>query len=210
MLAHKVDGDHPTSYSDLILAASKQERPNEDRNPLLPKTTTTGESNVTHSQDPVNLFPFRELKGNQTFTAQLATVEGNEVGGNSDVKPEQEEEFESSTEYPEASSGLCGADHLISYIVHFVNAVDLYQKKTRNCFGHGSPGHLMRDCPQDMGKIAQKASLNMKEEMDKEGRPSLSEAICHTASIPRQSSLGLKIWENSLLGPRSTYLLEWT
>ena len=49
MLAHKVDGKHPTSYSDLLFAARKLERWPEARYPLLPKTTTTGGSNVTQS-----------------------------------------------------------------------------------------------------------------------------------------------------------------
>ena len=57
MSAHKVDGDDLISYSDLLPAAWKLERWNETRDPLLQKTTTTGGSNVTHSQTPVNLFP---------------------------------------------------------------------------------------------------------------------------------------------------------
>ena len=47
MLAHKVDGEHPASYSDLLLAAQKLERWAEARAPLLLKTTTTGRSNVS-------------------------------------------------------------------------------------------------------------------------------------------------------------------
>ena len=143
MLAHKGDGDHPTNYSDLLLTAWKVERWNEAKDPLLPKTTITEGLNVTHSQIPLNLFPSQKLKGNQTFTAWSATVEGSEVGEDLDAKPEWEEEVESSTEDPEASSDLCGADQPIHYIVHFANAVELYQKKTWNCFGCGSPDHLV-------------------------------------------------------------------
>ena len=73
----------------------------------------------------MNLFPSQKLKGNQTFIAWLATVEGGNVGEDSDAKPEWEEEVESSAEDPEASSGLCGAGQLISYIVHFANTVEL-------------------------------------------------------------------------------------
>ena len=65
MLAHKVDGEHPTSYSfsyNLLLAAQKLERWAEARDPLLPKITTTGGSNVTHSQTPRNLFPSRKAE----------------------------------------------------------------------------------------------------------------------------------------------------
>ena len=69
MLAHEVDGKHPTSYSDLFLAAWKLERWAEARDPLLLKTTTTRGSNVTWPQVPGNLFPSRKLKGNHTFMA---------------------------------------------------------------------------------------------------------------------------------------------
>ena len=86
MLAHKVDGDHPISYLDLFLAGQKLERQNKARDPLLPKTT--GGSNRTHSQTPVNLFTSQKLKGNWTFNAWLATVEGNKVGEDMDAKPE--------------------------------------------------------------------------------------------------------------------------
>ena len=75
MFAHKVDGEHPTGYPDLLLAAQKLKRQAEARDPLLPKTTTTGASNVTHSQTPGDLFLSQKLKGNLTFTAQSATVE---------------------------------------------------------------------------------------------------------------------------------------
>ena len=51
------------------------------------------------------------------------------MGENLDAKPKQEEEVESSAEDPEASSGFYGADQLISYIFHFANTVELYQKK---------------------------------------------------------------------------------
>ena len=37
-----------------------------------------------------------------------------------------------------------GLLELISYIIHFANAVKLYQKKNQNYYGCGSPGHLMR------------------------------------------------------------------
>ena len=160
MLAHKVDGDYPASYSDLFLAAQKLERQNKATDPLLPKTTTAGGLNITHSQTPVNLFHSCKLKGKLTFTAWSVTVEGNKVGGDSDAKPEWEEEVQSSAEDPKAFSGLGGTDQPISYIVHFANIVELYQKKTQNCFRCGSPNHLIRDCPKDVGKIAQKMSLN--------------------------------------------------
>ena len=73
------------------------------------------------------------------------------------MKPEGEEESESSAgEDIEISSGVGGADQSVAYIVHFANVVKLYQKKNQNCFGCSSPDHLMRDCPKDLNKSAQK------------------------------------------------------
>ena len=69
MLAHNVNGENPVTYSELLLAAQKLEKWVEARDPLLPKTTTAGSSNVTHSHSQGNLFPSRKLKGNHTFTA---------------------------------------------------------------------------------------------------------------------------------------------
>ena len=57
MLAHKVDGENPAGYSDLLLAAQKLERRAEARDPLPPKTAETSRLNVTCSQTPGNLFP---------------------------------------------------------------------------------------------------------------------------------------------------------
>ena len=170
MLAHKMDGKHPTNYSDLLLAAQTLERQAEARDPLLPKTTTTGGSNVTQPQTSGNLFPSRKLKGNHTFMAQSAIVESIGTEGETSVKPEGEEEAESSEEEdPETWSGIGGADQPVSYIIHFVNTVELYQKKNWNCFGCGSPDHLVKNCPKDLSKIARKVSLNVKEVMMKKG-----------------------------------------
>ena len=69
MLAHKVDGKHPATYSHLLHAAHKLERWAEARDPLLSKTTMTGGSNVTWPQTLGNLFPSRKMKGTHTFTA---------------------------------------------------------------------------------------------------------------------------------------------
>ena len=48
--------------------------------------------------------------------------------GDSSVRPEGEEEAESSEGDQETPSKIGGADQPISYIVHFANAVELYQK----------------------------------------------------------------------------------
>ena len=69
MMAHKVNGENPVTYSKLLLAAQKLEVWLEARDPLLLKTLTTGSSNVTCSHSQGNLFPSRKLKGNHTFTA---------------------------------------------------------------------------------------------------------------------------------------------
>ena len=96
MLADKVDGNHPASYSDLLLAAWKLKRWAETKDPLLSKTTTTGGLNVTQPHTFGNLFPSRKLKGNHTFTAHCTIVES--IGDEEDlgVKPEGEKEAESS------------------------------------------------------------------------------------------------------------------
>ena len=145
MLAHKVDGKHPTSYSNLLLAVLKLERWAEARDLLLPKITTTGGSNVTQPQTLGNLFPSRKLKGNCTFTVQSATVESIGAEEDSSVKPEGEEEALSlqmeKTQKPQV--GLVEQISQVGYIIHFANAVELYQRKNQNCFRCGSPDHLM-------------------------------------------------------------------
>ena len=86
------------------------------------------------------------------------------------MKAEEQEEAKSSDgENPETLSGVGGVDQLVGYIVHFANAVKLYQRKNQNCFGCGSPDHPMEDCPKDLSKITWKASLNVKEGMMKKG-----------------------------------------
>ena len=41
--------------------------------------------------------------------------------------------------------------------------VELYQEKNHNCFGCGSPNHLVKDHPKELGKATRKAGLNSKE-----------------------------------------------
>ena len=79
------------------------------------------------------------------------------------MKPEEEREAKSSAgEDTETSSRVGGADKSVGYIVHFANAVKLYQKKNQNCFRFGSLYHLMKDCLRDLGKTTWKVSLNTK------------------------------------------------
>ena len=133
MLAHKVDSRHPASYSDLLLAVWKLERWAEAKDPLLPKPTTTGGTSITCPQASGSLFPSGKLKGNCTFMAQSTIVESVGIQGVSTAGPEGEEEIESSVGDAETPSEIGGADQPISYIVQFVNAVELYQKKNWNC-----------------------------------------------------------------------------
>ena len=69
MLAHKVDGEYPARYSDLLLEAQKLEKQAEAIDPLLLKTTPTGGLNITHSQTFGDLFSSWKLKGSHTTTA---------------------------------------------------------------------------------------------------------------------------------------------
>ena len=89
-----------------------------------------GGSNVTPPQTLGNLFPYRKLKSNHTFTAQSTIVES--IGAEEDlsVKPEGQEEAASSEEEdPETSSGIDVADQLVSYIIYFAKVVELFQRK---------------------------------------------------------------------------------
>ena len=80
-------------------------------------------------------------------------VESNRAAEGSGTKAEEEEEAESSYgEDPETLSGVRGADQSVGYIIHFANAVKLYQRKNQNCFRCGSPNHLVKDCPKGLSK----------------------------------------------------------
>ena len=150
MLAHKVSGEHPASYSDLLLVVHKLERWAEARDALLPKTTITRGSNVTWPQASGNMFLSSRLKGNHTFMASSAIVGSIGTEEVLSVKLEGEEEAECSEgEDQETPNGIGGDDQLISLIVHFDNAVKLYENKNQNCFWFGSPDHLVKDCPKE-------------------------------------------------------------
>ena len=92
--------------------------------------TTIGGLNITYSQTTGNLFPSWKLKGSHIVTAQSTTVESNETKENSGVKPEGEEEVESSAgEDTKTWGGVGGADQSVGYIDHFANVVKLYKRK---------------------------------------------------------------------------------
>ena len=110
------------------------------------------------------------MKGNHTFTAQSAAVEDHETEEYSGSKPDGEKGAESLTEGDVEMTGEVGdVDPLLGYIMSFANMVELYQKKNCNCFGCGSPDHLVKDCPKEFGKTAWKVGLNLKEGTAKNG-----------------------------------------
>ena len=74
MFAHKVDGEHPSSYSNLFLATQKMERWAEARKLSPKKMATTSGSNTMCSQTPGSLFPLHKLKSNCTCIAQAVTI----------------------------------------------------------------------------------------------------------------------------------------
>ena len=95
------------------------------------------------------MFPSCKLKGNCTFATRAATAGNGEAGKDSGVKPEREEETESSAgEEAQATSRAGEEDQSIAYMFHFPKAIELHQKKNRNCFGCSSPGHLIHNCPK--------------------------------------------------------------
>ena len=61
---------------------------------------------------------------------------GVEQEGEGETEPSADEEVEVSGRVEEA-------DQFVEYITHFTKAVELYQKKSKNCFGCGSPDHLV-------------------------------------------------------------------
>ena len=124
-LAYKVDGKHPTSYSDLLLAKTGQ-----SQNCPAPKDHHNWRIECYLATSIGNLYPSRKLKGSCTFTACSAILKS--IGAEEDlsVKPEGEEVAESSDEKDsETSTVIGGADQLVRYIVCFANVVDLYQRK---------------------------------------------------------------------------------
>ena len=128
ILAHRVDGEHPVNYSDLLLATWKLERLAEAQDFLPPKMATTSGPNETHSLIPGNLFTLHKLKGNHTVTAWAVTVGNEEVEADSGAKQEGEGETEpSADEKVEASGRAGGTDQPMEYIVPLAKAVQLYQ-----------------------------------------------------------------------------------
>ena len=91
-------------------------------------------------------------------------MEDCETEEDSGPKPDRKKEAETSAEEDTGMTGEVGnVDPSLGYIMQFANMVKLYQKKNHNCFWCGSPDHLVDDCPKELGKIARKMGLNLKE-----------------------------------------------
>ena len=117
-------------------------------------------------------------------------MKGNEAEKDSGMKAEEEEEAESSAgEDAGTLSGVGGADQYqsVGCIVHFANAVRLYQRKNQNCFRYSSPDHLVKDCLKDPTKTTQKDSLNTKEGMMKKGGWALQQPVFNQLASPDQA-----------------------
>ena len=96
--------------------------------------------------------------------------------------PEGVEEAKSSTgEDADTSSGAWGVDQSVGYIVHFANAVELYQRNW-NCFRCSGPDHLVKDCLKDLSKNTQKVTLNTEGMMKKRGWAPQKPVVAQLAS----------------------------
>ena len=125
MLTHKVNGENPVAYSELLLTGQKLERWAESRDPLLPKTPITRSLNITHPHLQGNLFPSRRLKGNHTFTAQSVAIEDHETEEDSGPKPNGEKRAESSAEEDMVMTGrVTDVDPLLGFVMQFTNVVE--------------------------------------------------------------------------------------
>ena len=210
MLAHKVDGEHPSIYSDLPLATQKLERWAEARDSLPPRMAATNGSNVMCSQMPGNLFPLPQVEGQLYFPVWAATI-GNDMSeedpyveqkGEEETKPSADEEVEALGEVEEA-------DQSIKYIACFAKAVELYQKKNKDCFGCGSPDHLIWDCPKNISRSIQKTYLNMREGTANKGGWALRSWLPLSGCLQMRWFQHKEITEDSCLEPGPTHSLVW-
>ena len=149
------------------------------------KTTTAGSSNIVCSHSQGNLFPSRKFKGSCTFTVQSTVVEDHEAEEDSGPRPDREREVGSSAGEDAGMLGKVGyIDPSLGYIMQFANVVDLYKKKNCNCFRCGSPDHLVKDCPKELGKTARNLGLNLKEGMAKKGGQSSQMSVATQQATP--------------------------
>ena len=141
----------------------------EAQDPLLLKTTTAGSSNVTVlTHKEIYFHPGSWIVA--TLSQPNPQVEDCETEEDSGPKPDGEKETESSAEEDMGMLGEVGNVYpSLGYIAWFANMIELHQKKNCNCFRYGSPDHLVKDCPKELGKTARKVGLNLKEGMVKNG-----------------------------------------
>ena len=79
-----------------------------------------------------------------------------------------------------------------------------------NCFGSGSPDHLVKDCPKEMGENCQEGRFKLERGDGREGRPVLSGGGGYTRGHPSQCLPEHKNVSDSFLPEtRPTHALEW-
>ena len=97
-------------------------------------------------------------------------VEDHEIEEDSGPKPNGQKVAKSCAKEEVGTLGeVCDADLSLGYIMQFANVVELYQKKSHNCFRCGSPDHPVKDCPKDLGKTTRKVGLNLIDRTAKKG-----------------------------------------
>ena len=99
-------------------------------------------------------------------------------------KTQQGERAESSAEDTGLSGKVGSADQSLGYIMWLANAIELYQKKNCNCFGCGSPDHLVKNCTKDLGNTVRKVGLNLKEGMVKKGGQTYQNLVAALQATP--------------------------
>ena len=112
-------------------------------------------------------------------------LDNQEIEGYSGPIPDEEKEADSPAEEDVGMTGeVSDVDPLLGNIVRFAIAVELYQKKNCNLFRCGSPDHLVKECPKELGKAKRKVGLNSKEGMVEKGGQS-----SHKLMVAQQATL---------------------
>ena len=84
------------------------------------------------------------------------------------------------------TTGIVGnVDPLLDFIMWFANVLELYQKRNCSSFGYGSPDHLVKDCPKEMGENCQEGRFKLERGDGEEGRPILSKFGGYARGHPR-------------------------
>ena len=182
MSVHKVNGENPVTYSELLLAAQKLERWVEARDSLLPKSTTG--SNITHSHSQGNLFPPRKLKGSCTFRAQSAVVEDPKTENTSGPKPNGEKEAKSSAEEDVGISGeVGGIDLFLVYITWCAKRGRVILTKEPQLLQVWQPGSPDEGLPKGSWVNCKEGRFNLERGNGKEGKSSQKSAATQQGTL---------------------------